>query len=220
MPVGTLVIPSSGDVRYGVGYGAGGNQFSGSYAPSGPPAAPANVPSTARTFGLPTTLPAVLEAIEARAAYALSLDRSYVFTTLDLGDLPEAGGPADVFVALVSPRGRMDQGDVAGGGNDALVVDATITLELWTRVEMDESYRDTAALKDAAIGILARFRMLLRRATGLQLYAPVAAAGGTQSILKEPMRVVDFDLRPRIPKAGWVKHVSRWEVKYREDTDS
>lgn len=221
MPVGTLVIPDPADVRSGVGYGAGGTQYTGTYvSPSAPPPPPANLPSTARTFGLPTTLPAVLEAIEGRAAYALGIDRAYAFTSLDLGDMADAGGPADVFVAIISPRGRVEQPDVAGGGMDALVVDATITLELWKRVEIDESYRDTAALKDAAVGILAIFRMLLRRDTGLQLYAPVAAAGGTVSILKEPMRLVDFDLRPRVPKAGWVKHVSRWEVKYREDTTS
>lgn len=170
------------------------------------------------TFGLPTTLPAVLNAIAARAAACVGLDPAYVFPSLDLGDMAAVGAPADVFIAIMAPRGTIEQPDVMGGGPDDLSVDATISLELWTRVEVDEAYRDTAALTDAAIGILAYFRKLLNRNTGLQLFAPLPATGaGTQSILKEPMRLLDWDLRPRIPAAGWVKHSSRWQVKYLED---
>jgi hypothetical protein len=169
-------------------------------------------------FGLPTTLPAILDAIGARAAACVGLDPAYVFPSLDLGDMAAIGAPTDVFIALTPLSGMVEQGDVMGGGPDALSIDATLAVELWTRVEVDESYRDTAALKDATFGILARWRLLLNRNTGLQLFAPVAVAGAQQSILKEPMRLIDWSLRPRIPAAGWVKHVSRWQVKYLEDT--
>lgn len=170
------------------------------------------------TFGKPTTLPTILAAIAARAATALGINAAYVFPSLDLGELGDTGGPADTFAVLVSPRGRVIQEAVAGGGPDMLNVEASVTLELWNRVDVDQSYRDTQALQDLTIGILASWRKLLKRDTGLQLYAAVAQAGDSQSILTEPMRLIDWDLRPRSAKAGWVKHVSRWEIKYLEDT--
>lgn len=175
------------------------------------------------TFGLPTTLPAILDAVAAQAATALSLNAAYVFPAIELPKILDNGGPADTFVVLTGFRGVIDQGAVQGGGAVNLAVDGSFALELWNRVDVDESYRDTQAMKDLTIGILARWRLLLKRdgggnPLGLQMFAPLPTTGGTQSILREPMRVIDWDLRPRVVAAPWAKHVSRWQVKYLEDT--
>lgn len=163
-------------------------------------------------FGKPTDLSEILEAVRVRAAAALEIDEAYVFPSLDLGDMDHQGGPSDIFLVLTNPSGRIEQPDVVGGGNELLSIDSTLQLELWNRLEVDEGYRDTAGLSHATLGILAQWRKLLKDGVGLQLYAPVGTGG--QCILKEPMRVLSFDLRPRLPQAGWMKLVSRWEIKY------
>lgn len=171
------------------------------------------------TYGKPTTLSAVLAALEARAADALSVDPAFVWTSLDVGESDRTGVNADVCCVLTLPRGRIDQSHVAGGGDDLLSVDLTLTVELWVRVDLDEPFKDVQALRNATVGVLKYWRLLLAADAGLQLYSPTAT-GGNQSILREPMRLVDFDLAPRKAAAGWAKVVSRWDVKYVEDTTS
>ncbi|HYE77928.1 MAG TPA: hypothetical protein VEI97_08080 [bacterium] len=172
------------------------------------------------TFGRPTTLPEVLQALKRRVWECLEFAEEYVFVGLDLKDLEAEGGPADQFAVLTNPRAQVMAGDVTGGGADALAMDGRLELDLWARLETDEAYRDTAALEDATLGILQRWRRLLKRGTGLQLFAPLPESGGTQSLLIEPMRLVSWELRPRTPRVGWTRHVSAWEVKWLEDTTS
>lgn len=169
------------------------------------------------TFGKPTTLTDVLAAIKGRVASALGLSADYVFTALDLKQLEEVGGPADTFAVVTNPRGRIDQGAVAGGGEDNLLVYGSVEVQLWNRAEADENYKDTADLESAALGILAKWRLLLKRGAGLQMFYPDPSPG-TQTTFAEPMRVLDFEARPRTAAVGWTKLVSRWEVQYVEDT--
>lgn len=166
------------------------------------------------TYGKLTDWSEILSAIAARAATALGISADYVFPSLDLGDMAEQGGPADTFCVLMNPSGLVSQGEVDGGGNELLAFDGSLQIELWNRLEVDESYRTYAALSHATLGILGQWKLLLNKTIGLQLYSPLPSGGGTQSILKEPMRLLSFDLRPRLPKAGWTKLVSRWEIKF------
>lgn len=169
------------------------------------------------TFGKPTDLSEILPLVRTRVAAALALSTDYVFPTLDLGDMESQGAPSDVMAVIIPEGGRIEQGEVSGGGNYDLAVDGALQVELWNRLEVDENSKDLAALTHASLGILVQWRNLLKRDTGLQLYAPVPEGGGAQSILREPMRVLSFNFRPRLAKAGWTKLVSRWELKYIQD---
>lgn len=169
-------------------------------------------------FGKATDLSEILTQVGARVASALTLSADYVFASVELPEEMEGqGGPADQFVVLTGMAGRAIQPDVMGGGNSLLTFDGSLEVVLWNRLEVDQDYRDTAALSHATLGILVQWKQLLKASTGLQLYAPLPVAGGGQCILVEPMRVLSFDLRARLSTAGWTKLVSRWEIKWVQD---
>lgn len=162
------------------------------------------------TFGIPTDWETLLPLIAARAATAGSwINSSYSFTSLDLGDIEEAGGPADSFVALMNPSITPVQSWVAGGGNGSMLVDGTVEVHLWDRCEVDEGYRSTARLESTTLGILRKWKQLLK---ALQLWYPETAGA---SKLSEPMRLINAQVMP--VKNGWAKVVSRWSVKFIQD---
>jgi hypothetical protein len=139
-----------------------------------------------------------------------AIDASRIFTALASDQEIMARAPADQFIAIKPQEFPIDEGCVAGGGNDVLWVDGSWEITYFLRYAVDQSFADDQYLID---GILPKWSKMI---TALQLFDPVDSSG--VGYLAEPMRLAMGGWRNMPTSHGkvatWGRLKSYWEVKY------
>ncbi len=161
-------------------------------------------------YGDSTTLEDILAAITNQLVTTSSvLAAERVIITMADAEVFDGDPPGDQFLTIAPSTFRADEGLVTGGG--VLGTDGVLSISLWSRFEVDWASADADALQDQTNGILAKWRAVL---ASLQLFAPTDVSGNC--ILEEPMRVVNWSVRPR-RRATWLVIDSSWELKFVQD---
>ncbi len=169
------------------------------------------------SFGTPTTIDAILDAIVAKLTVLDSvLDPSQILPTLAQDKDLEAMPMRDIFVALRPFRFPIAQMERNGSGRLAMAVDGSLEMLLFARVWTGAFNNDLNALKNGGYGVLAKWKAI---ANSLEQYAPLNGDG--HCLLREPMRIERFDIAPRrTSKPGWTRFDSVWEVKFVQSLSS
>ncbi len=171
-------------------------------------------------FGVPTDLTTILNAITTAltsSPFALPstgqpFAPAQVLPTLARDQDLEAMPMKDIFLAIRPSRFPIDRQDRAGGGRQLLAVDGSLELLFFSRLWLGPINNDAQALIDASYGVLANWKAILN---ALEQFAPLDPAGSGDSILRQPMRVEQFDVVPRrTNKRGWTRLDSTWEIKF------
>ena len=93
-----------------------------------------------------------------------------------------------------------------------LAVDGTLELLFFSRLWLGPTNNDAQALINASYGVLANWKAILN---ALEQFAPLDPNGSGDCILRQPMRVEQFDVVPRrTSKRGWTRLDSSWEIKF------
>ncbi len=167
------------------------------------------------TYGVPTDVSTILQAIQAQIATTsalLPLERTYI--CIAPADSVERFPPADRWLTISPVRFEAIEGLVAGGGSMTFGLRGRCQIEVWNRLETDAPESDVDALTDPSNGILIFWNSVL---AALQLFEPVNTAG--QCILLEPMRLASFEIVPRIPQKPWLRIRSTWETKFNQSVE-
>jgi hypothetical protein len=135
--------------------------------------------------------------------------------------------PDDQFCQICPETWRVDQSVVIGGGTDTFFVEGEVSVNLWSRVALDQTGRADDYLTSISLGALERLKILI---AALMLYDPTDMTGNP--ILIEPMRLVSV-AKPAFHKsistdsigrahgvAQWVGGLglipSKWSVKWNQ----
>jgi hypothetical protein len=165
------------------------------------------------TYGDPTTLEDILSSITNQlvtTSAVLAAER--VIITMADAEFFDGDPPGDQFLTIAPATFRADEGLVTGGG--VLGTNGTLSISLWSRFEVDWASADADALQDQTNGILAKWRTVL---ASLQLFAPTDESGNC--ILEEPMRVINWSVRPR-HRAPWLVIDSSWDARFVQELGS
>ncbi len=163
-------------------------------------------------YGIPTDVASIIAAISFKLVETdLLFQANQVWVTLasdkDLEELPMKDQMVtirpDSFTAVTS--------EVRGGGRNQFSCNGTLSLSLWSRLWTGQLLNDWDALQDASKGILTLWMQLL---DSLEQFAP-QAAGCSDCLLREPMRLMSFTVVPvRLLRRGWTRLDSTWSIKY------
>lgn len=160
------------------------------------------------TFGTPTDLIELLTVIEAKIVAVTAINAKFVFATL-LSDVEIVKTPpANLFVTLRLGN-FVGMRDIVRGGQGP-AYDGTLGIQMWTRLDTDQTMRAEDFLKSAS-GILAQWLKLLG---GLQLFAPLRVSDPTKALLMEPMRNNPGFSFPDKKPPGWGRLDSSWSIKF------
>jgi hypothetical protein len=161
-------------------------------------------------YGDPTWLDDILEAIVAKIASGTGLPKDCVFDSLAEDASHLSFPPADRFITLRPGRFPVGRPGVTGGGRALTGFEGPIRVALFVRLGEDQEFRDTRILRDKSRGA---FKLLLKLIDTMQLFAPANKDG--KGMLREPMRIEDFDFTPRrIGQTSWVVVPTVWEIKF------
>lgn len=166
--------------------------------------------------GKPTWLDLLLEAIESQIAASGVVARDAVWST-EASDADLIEAPArDRFVAVTPAAFPVAQGIVMGGMRQNTGFDGRVAVRAFARHQSDQEFRSGRAMKGTD-GTLALTLSLL---ASLQGFMPVDGQGN--GLLRESMRLINFDLTPRRIKADgqstpWSVISSVWEMKFTAD---
>ena len=100
------------------------------------------------TYGDPTTVETILQAIAAQVVAETDLLAERVITTLADVEYFEGDPPADQFLALVPVAFDAIEGQVTGGGANLFGTNGQLSMSLWNRFEVDWSSSDSDSLTD------------------------------------------------------------------------
>lgn len=161
--------------------------------------------------GIGVWVDTLLEAVEAKVASAGVVPRACVFSSEAADEDHLDGPPADRFVVIRPGTFPVGQPMVTGGGRLQTGFDSRFVVSAFARVQSDQELRSGRAMKGRD-GTLA---LTLAVLTALQLYMPVDKGGN--GLLREPMRLVTFDMTPRrmrAEKSKWSVIPSVWELRF------
>lgn len=165
------------------------------------------------TYGKPTTITDILKAITAKVVADGLVREEYCVVTMAQNEYFDNDPPADRFL-LISPRFfPPNEKHVTGGGRLLYGIDGTIETRFWNRYEVDIANADKLAIENASLGLDEAWRGILK---SLLMFSPVDAEGGTQSILREPMRLSPggFEFTDRRLDSTWMVIRATWEAKF------
>lgn len=170
-------------------------------------------------FGKPTTIPKLLDFIEAQIAADMGVGRNYVFTSLaEDSDLLEAP-PNDRFVAIRPGRFPVDTGTTSGGGRGGMGFNSTWRIALFARLNQDQELRSDQLLRSTQGPLAMVWRLLGSGTHGIQLFIPLD--DNEDCVLREPGRLVQFDLDAKKILDGkgktWWVIPTYWEFKFTAD---
>lgn len=157
-------------------------------------------------YGAPTWVDEILTALAKQVVAKGGFTADRVFESLaDDGDHLD-NPPADRFVTIRPMSFPAGTPAVTGGGRLLAGFDGVFRLALFCRVSSDQELRDARFLKDQAKGILKQLQAIY---TALEQFSPVNGAG--DCILRQPLRVNQFDIQPRkVARSGWGVASSTW----------
>ncbi|AWM38683.1 hypothetical protein GobsT_31280 [Gemmata obscuriglobus] len=165
------------------------------------------------TFGqVPVRIEDLVERLVKQLQARTGLPADCVFETL-ADDQDHCEFPAaDRFVTVTPQRFQRVPGLWDGAGRCLEGWDGTFRVACLSRFASDQQLRSTRELRDKTRSALA---LVLKVVDGLDGYKMPSATEPTKSLLREPVKGLDIDVRPKRLKVGpWSVIGSAWSVKF------
>lgn len=163
------------------------------------------------TFGTPTTLDVILNALAAQVTGNTALLPEQVRLTLETEEQIDADPTADQFLTIAPFDFPVNDGAVTGGGSSLMETDGVLEVQFYARYEADYTHVDVDSLTDPALGILATWRTVLK---SLHLFTPVDGSGN--GLLCVPLKCRGWKIPRRKPKSRWIRIYSTWLAPFVE----
>jgi hypothetical protein len=163
------------------------------------------------TFGTPTTLDVLLNALSAQVVANTALLPEQVRLTLETEEQIDSDPSADQFLTIAPAEFPVNDGAVTGGGSSLMETDGTIEIQFYARYEADYAHVDVDSLTDSALGILATWRTILK---SLHLFTPTDQNGN--GLLCTPLKCRGWKIPRRKPNSRWIRIYSTWLMPFVE----
>ena len=133
-----------------------------------------------RSFGKPDLI--LLAIVDRMIAAGGGYDAASCYMSLD----PDVIAPnAGEFVCVVSPTsGNFNSSLIDGGGQAQCGIETGVIVKIHSSVQLDRASEDRLALTDAAVGILERWRLMLK---ALVCWDPLAPEVGGNEQTRNPL---------------------------------
>lgn len=163
------------------------------------------------TFGEPTTVDGIMDALTARLVALDLFDESQIISTLLQPNILDKFPLKDKFLAIRPGRFTARKSDQKGGGRYLFAFDGYLSVHYYSRLWTGQFISDLNALRDAENGVLVKWVEIL---DAWEQYCPESSTAG-RSILREPMRITSFEVATRTEaKAGITRIDSTWEISF------
>lgn len=174
------------------------------------------------SFGVTPVKPSVLLGLledKVKETTGIASDRCFLSVAPD--ESHTLYPPGDQFVTVFParfPMNELAQSVVSGAGAAHTGFDAQVTITVFTRLNLDQEFRDSRLLREASIGMIS---MVSKMIGDLQFWtAPVTpATTPPSSYLREYMRIVDGPVvHPKAWKPStWALCKTTWDMKFTAD---